>query len=240
VATALALERESSTDLIDVDEVVVGSDSEPLVVRGEGHDLDPLTRVLEEVDFLVGSSSGSDGDSAIVTGNDDPVSVDCKSTRALGVRESGKSGGTTALSLCPAVRNLASLQVPAAGRVPEHDLVIIGRGDNGAISLLNEAPDLTVGVGGHNGGSVATIRENDGTIALANKHLAVLKIDGTNKAVLLSGLNLLGAGINDVDLAVFTTGVELAVTEGNGRDESSVGLNGTLAGATIVTTPDVH
>ena len=76
---------------VDSDLVVVRSDSEPLVVGGEGHNLDPLLAFLQKMDLLVGGGAGADGDLTVVTGNSEPVVVDSNSTRALGVGQVGES-----------------------------------------------------------------------------------------------------------------------------------------------------
>ncbi len=76
---------------VDSDLVVVRSDGKPLVVRGEGHNLDPLLAFLQKMDLRVGGGAGTDGDLAVVTSNSEPVVVDSDSTRALGIGQVGES-----------------------------------------------------------------------------------------------------------------------------------------------------
>jgi len=238
VSAASASEAEGA-DLVDADGVVVRANSEVLVVGREGHDLNPLLGLTEERDLSAGVALGSDGDFTVVAGNSDEFVVDSDTARALRVGKSGEGGGTATSGLLPAVGDLHGLSVGARDRVPEHDLVVIGGSDDGAVSLLGETPDLTVGVRAHDGLSVATLAEDDGTVTLTNEHLAVGNIDGADEAELLGGLNLLGVSVDHVELAVLATGVELAVTEGDGGDEALVSLDGALAGAAIIAAPDV-
>ena len=238
VSAASAGEAEGA-DLVDADGVVVGANSEVLVVRREGHDLDPLLGLTEEGDLSAGVALGSNRDLTVIAGNSDVVGVDSDAARALRIGKSREGGGTATSGLLLAVGDLHGLGVGARDRVPEHDLVVIGGGDDGAVSLLGETPDLTVGVRAHDGLSVTTLAEDDGTVALTNEHLAVGNIDGTDEAELLGGLNLLGVGVDHVELAVLATRVELAVTEGDSGDEALVSLDGALAGAAIIAAPDV-
>ena len=60
VSGALADEGEVRIGVVDVDIVVVGADSKILVAWGEGHNLDPLSGVLDEFDLNVGSRGISD------------------------------------------------------------------------------------------------------------------------------------------------------------------------------------
>lgn len=91
----------------------------------------------------------------------------------------------------------------AGSRVPDHDLVVITRGDNAAIGLLSEAPDLTVRVRVHDVLPVGAAAEDDGAVTLTDEHLVVLGVNGTDEAELISVLNGLSVGVNDVELAVF-------------------------------------
>lgn len=127
----------------------------------------------------------------------------------------------------------------AGSRVPDHDLVVITRGDNAAIGLLSEAPDLTVRVRVHDVLPVGAVAEDDGAVTLTDEHLAVLAVNGPDEAELLSALNRLSVGVNAVELAVLATRVELALAEADGRDETAVGLDSALAGTAIIAAPDV-
>ena len=60
VSGALADEREVLLGVVDVDIVVVGADSKILVVRGESHNLDPLSGVLDQLDLSVRGGSSPD------------------------------------------------------------------------------------------------------------------------------------------------------------------------------------
>lgn len=60
VSGALADEGEVLLGVVDVDIVVVGANSKILVAWGEGHNLNPLGGVLDELDFSVGSRGSSD------------------------------------------------------------------------------------------------------------------------------------------------------------------------------------
>ena len=48
------------TNIIDIDEVIVGTDGKHSAVRGEGHDLDPLSGIGQELEFFRAGSSLSD------------------------------------------------------------------------------------------------------------------------------------------------------------------------------------
>jgi len=60
VGGAFADQGEVLLGVVDIDIVVVGADSKILVARGEGHNLDPLSGVLHELDLYVGSGSSPD------------------------------------------------------------------------------------------------------------------------------------------------------------------------------------
>ena len=55
VGMALADLGEVTFSVVNVDVVVMGANSKILVVRGEGHNFDPLSGVLDELDLDVGS-----------------------------------------------------------------------------------------------------------------------------------------------------------------------------------------
>jgi hypothetical protein len=57
VGAALSGEGEVLVHVVDVDVVVVGANSKILVVRGEGHNLDPFSGVLKELDLIVRSGA---------------------------------------------------------------------------------------------------------------------------------------------------------------------------------------
>ena len=109
---------------VDIDFVVVGADSQPLAIWGEGHNLNPFLGVGELVAHGVGGGAGSDRDLTVVTGNSNPLVVDSDSTRALGVWELGESGSTSS-DLLLTVGDLDGLAVLAALGIPHHDLVVI-------------------------------------------------------------------------------------------------------------------
>ena len=60
VSGALADESKVLLGVVDIDIVVVGADSKILVAWGEGHNLDPLSGVLDELDLNVGSRGSPD------------------------------------------------------------------------------------------------------------------------------------------------------------------------------------
>ena len=117
-------EVEAVGSTVDIDVVVVGADSQPLTIWGEGHNLIPFLGVGELVAHGVGVRAGSDRDLTVVTGNSNPLVVDSDSTRALGVWELGESGGTSSDVLLT-VSDLGGLLVSAAHGIPHHDLVVI-------------------------------------------------------------------------------------------------------------------
>lgn len=240
MSLALAV-KGPAADIVDVDFVVVRADGEILVIGREGHNLTPLPRVLDKVGLNIGGAHRPDRDGTVIASNGDPVIVASDSTRALGVRQFGESGGTATLGLDRAVRDLDGLLMGAGDGVPDHDLVVIARGDNAAIWLLVEAPDLTVGVRAHDVLAVGTvdIAKSDGAVTLADEKRAAVEVDGTDEAELKGGFDGLGVGVNAVKLAVLATGEELAVHEADSRDEALVGLDGALACAAIITAPDV-
>ena len=55
VGMALSDLGEVTFSVVNVDVVVMGANSKILVVRGEGHNFDPLSGVLDELDLDVGS-----------------------------------------------------------------------------------------------------------------------------------------------------------------------------------------
>ena len=57
---AFAYQGEVLVGVVDVDIVVVGADSKIFVARGEGHNLNPLSGVLEELDLNLGSGGSPD------------------------------------------------------------------------------------------------------------------------------------------------------------------------------------
>ena len=59
-------------NIVDIDEVIVGTDGEHSAVRGEGHDLDPLCGIGQELELLRAGSSLSDRDSTVITSNGHP------------------------------------------------------------------------------------------------------------------------------------------------------------------------
>ena len=83
VGTALSGEGEVLVHVVDVDVVVVGADSKILVVRGEGHNLDPFSGVLKELDLIVGSGDIPDGDSTVIATNNEELVVDSNGASAL-------------------------------------------------------------------------------------------------------------------------------------------------------------
>ena len=86
----------------------MGTDGEVAAVGGEGHNLDPLLGVGEEVrlDGEVGLSS--DGDATVVGSDSNPVNADGDSAGALRVGEAREGGGASANRL-GAVRDLDGL-----------------------------------------------------------------------------------------------------------------------------------
>lgn len=71
VFVALALEAPVGSP-VNVDGVVVGADSQVLAIWGEGHNLVPLSGILEKVALLVWVRSGSDRDGTVVSGDGEP------------------------------------------------------------------------------------------------------------------------------------------------------------------------
>jgi len=83
VFAALALETPVGSP-VNVDVVVVGADSQVLAIWGEGHNLVPLSSILEKVALLVWVICRSDRDGTVVSGDGEPVCVGGDGTRALG------------------------------------------------------------------------------------------------------------------------------------------------------------
>ena len=52
MSLALAIEG-PAVDIVDLDGVVVKTDIEPMVIRQEGCNLNPLSRVLDQVIFVI-------------------------------------------------------------------------------------------------------------------------------------------------------------------------------------------
>jgi len=124
--------------------------------------------------------------------------------------------------------------------VPEHHLVVVTGGDNGAIGALVETPDLTVGVRLHDVGVGAVLVAGDGAITLADDELAVAAVDGTDQGWELDAvLDGAVAHIDAVDLAVFGAREELAISETESANEALVQAEGLLALATVGAAPDV-
>ena len=243
VTLAFSTERPVSS-VVDVDGVVVGTDSEVSAIRGEGHNLDPLGGVAEKGEINGGVGVSGNADSTVVTGNGDEVGVDSDAARALGVWELGEGGSTASLGLLTAVGDLHRLHKGAGCGIPHHDLVVITGGDDLTASSAGKTPDLTIGVGGHDGLLVAAcVRGHDGTVTETNDKFALIvdinSADGGREFD--GGLDSHGAGVPAVDHTVLGAGVELAVGESETADETLVGaIDGLLTGATIVATPDVN
>ena len=89
VARALALETPVRGS-VDIDGVVVGADSQVLVVWREGHDLDPLSGVLEQVALGVRGGALSDRDGTVISSDSEPLVVSADAARALGVWKLGE------------------------------------------------------------------------------------------------------------------------------------------------------
>ena len=240
VASALALETPVGGS-VDVDGVVVGADGQVLVVWGEAHDLDPLGGVLEEVALGVGIGAGSDGDGTIVASNSEPLVVGGDGAGALGVWVLGEGGGAAASGFLSTVGDLDGLDVLAVGGVPEHDLVVVSGGDDGAIGALGKTPDLTFVVRHHDGHLLGGGLDGDGTVTLTDEELVVGAVNSADERWELASLSdLAGVDIDLMDLAVLGAREELALGESESADEALVHVNGLLAAATIIATPDVE
>ena len=158
---------------VDVDVVIVRTDGEVLVVWREGHNLDPFSRVSEELDLTVRGRGGSDGDGTVISSNGKELAVDSDTARALSLWHSRESGCFTSFRFVSSVGDLDGLEARSSVRVPHHDLVVISRGTDFAVRSNNETPDFTVGVRLHDIGLLAGGRdEGDGTITLTDKELS--------------------------------------------------------------------
>ena len=189
--------------------------------------------------ILVGGPA--DGNLTIVAGNGEPVIVDGDGAGALRVGVLGEGGGTSSDTLST-VGDLGGLHVLAVLRVPEHDLVVVTGGHDSAIGHLVKTPDLTIGVGVHDGASDGTVGSDvDGTVTGANNELGAVEVDGTDEGVHIdSHCTGSGGGIPAVELVVFATGEHLAGSEAHGTDEFTLGAGeDSLTGAAIIATPDV-
>ena len=227
--------------VVDVDIVVMGTDGKHLVVWGESHNLDPLSRIFHALNLGIQVRGSSDGNGTVVTGDSNEGVVDGNATRALRVWELGESGGLTSLRLLSSVGDLGDLAAGAGVRVPGHDLVIITRGVDSASGILSETPDLTIGVRLHDVSLAAGgINDRDGTVTLSNEHVGAIGVNGADKGVELNSVgDRHGRAVNDVDLTILGTRVELALEVSQGADETLVHVHGLLTSAAIITTPAV-
>lgn len=243
---AAGADQAEALGAVDADLVVVRADREVLVVRGEGHHLDPLPALAQEVHLLVGVGAGADRHFAVVASHGEEVGVDRDAARALRVGQAGKRRGAASLDLLLAVGDLAGALKPALRGVPHHDLVVVAGGHNAAVGHLGKTPDLAVGVRAHDVGLVsAGVDAGDGAVALANEDVAGgVDVDGADDVSVaeLDGLlDLLAGGVDAADSAVLAARPELAVDVLQGADEVfALGdLDGALAGAVVVPVVDL-
>lgn len=218
----------------------MGTNSQVLVVGGEGHNLNPLGGVLEELVLGVVATNGADADSTVVSGNSEPVSVAGNGTGALGVGIVGEGGGTSSLGLDASLGNLVALELSTVVEVPEDNLVIVTGGDNSGFRNVIESPNFTFVVRVHNLFSLVSIAADgvDGSVTGSNDESVLEAIDSADEGVELEGLEHGHAsGVNLVDAAVLATGVKETVNPADGANET---LLVEVVGVSAVTAlPDV-
>ena len=241
VSSALANEAEVIRSVVDIEGVVVRANSQVSVAGGEGHALNPLRGVLEQLALTHVARVGTDGNGTIVTSNGKPVSVAADGTRALRVRQGGKSGGTTTLGLDRSLRDLVRLELLAVVEVPEDNLVVVTGGDNGSLGNVGESPNFTFAVRVHDRGLLLRVAVDavDGTVAETNKEGLVEAVNSTDEVSEAESLdNSHGGSVNHVNASVLATGEEVAVGPADRADEAlAVEVVGAIA---LTALPDVE
>jgi len=223
-------------NIVDVDVVVVGTNSKLFTIRRVAQDFDPFGGVLKAV-LLITTATVLDHKSTIVTSNSEVITADGNSSRALRVGQLGKSGGTTSLGLLLSVSNLEGLLSASLGRIPSDDLVIISRGVDATLRVEIETPNLTVVVRVHDFLVVyaCNVAVNNGTTSQTDNQTQWAHVDGADEATEFDGSfesKVRGSGQDDA--TIFTTRVQGTVVPFHGADEALfVSLEGTNAAAVL-------
>merc|ERR1719322_659936 len=119
------------TSVINTDLVVMGSNSKSASIWGEGHALNPLGRVSDDLVGIaqIWRSGASDDECSIIGGNSKLVSADSNGSRLLRIVVVSHGGGSSSLGIDSSVANSHSLNASSLVLVPEHNLVVISRGN---------------------------------------------------------------------------------------------------------------
>mmetsp|Transcript_31740 Transcript_31740/g.42988 ORF Transcript_31740/g.42988 Transcript_31740/m.42988 type:complete len:347 (-) Transcript_31740:322-1362(-) len=223
-------------NIVDVDFVIVRTNSKLLTIGRVAHDLDPFGGVLHEV-LLNTVATVLDHNSTIVTSNSNIIVVDGNSSRALGVRQLAKGGSTTSSGFLSSVSNLEGVLLLSLGWIPSDNLVIIGRGVDATLSIEVKTPNFTVVMGVHDFLSVGTlaIAVDDSTTSQTNDHIGAVEINSADEGAEVDlGLDLEVRGSGQNDVTVLTTRVQGTVLPLNGADKAFlVSLDSTSAAAVL-------